>query len=292
MEPTVEGQNPASRSIHRWEILTVCVIVAVGFGLRFSYPDRLAIEHFDEGVYASNVWFGETKEKTYPEQQLYAPPLLPTLIECLFLVSGPSNRFAFLPGQIAGALTPVLLWWIGRTWFGPITGCVAAILCALSEVHILLSRSTLTDVPLGLWWLLAMLSLRSACTSGRTTTAMLAGGFVGLAWWTKYNGWMPLGIALAGILLRAVALLRARDPNLWSLSFRALKAWTISAITAGLIWAPWIWSLQPRGGYAAVMANHRRYVVGLAGWGASLSRQLLQFNEVSGPLTMISFLIS
>jgi dolichyl-phosphate-mannose-protein mannosyltransferase len=199
---------------------------------------------------------------------------------------------AIFAGQIAGALTPLALWWIGRNWFGPITGCVAAVLCALSEVHILLSRSALTDVPLGLWWVLAIGTLHAACKTGRVTTALLAGGIVGLAWWTKYNGWMPLGIAFSGVVIQGFVLFRARDPRAWTIVRRGLRSWLISAITAAAIWSPWIWSLQARGGYRAVIANHSHYVVGLSGWCPSLLRQIGQLNGVAGKLGTLSLLVS
>ena len=41
----------------------------------------MAVEHFDEGVYASNIWFGPEAGYQYPMRRLYAPPLLPSLIE-------------------------------------------------------------------------------------------------------------------------------------------------------------------------------------------------------------------
>lgn len=286
------NQAPDSPPVSKREILVILLIILTGFGLRFAYPNRVAIEHFDEGVYASNVWFGDTKEKTYPEQHLYAPPFLATVIECLFLTSGPSNWLAILPGQISGALTPLVLWWIGRSWFGPVAGQVAAILCAFCEAEILLSRSALTDVPLGLWWLLAIWTLNLACRSGRVTNSILAGGFVSLAWWTKYNGWMPLGISLAAVIVHGFVRLRARDPRAWSILIRGFRTWLISAVTAAAIWSPWIWSLQSRGGYRAVLANHSLYVVGLSGWWPSFWRQIAQLNGVAGRLGTLSLLAS
>lgn len=292
MPNTFQHPNRTPARPDGWEIAIVCLIILSGLSLRFAFPERLAIEHFDEGVYASNVWFGDTKGKCYPEQQLYAPPLLPALIEYIFVVSGPSNFWAILPGLIAGGLTPLVLWWLGRNWFGPTTGCVAALFCALSEAHILLSRSALTDVPFGLCWLISLLALREACTSGRLMSVVLAGGYVGLAWWTKYNGWMPLAIAIGAILFREVFLQWIRDPQRWVLTTLSIKGWLISSITAILIWAPWVWILQKTGGYAAVAMNHRRYVVGPVGWWSSFTRQFEQLSGLGGPLTGLSFLAS
>ena len=65
----------------RKEILLIATIVLLGTILRFAYPSRMAVEHFDEGVYASNIWFGEATNYQFPNRHLYAPPLLPYLIE-------------------------------------------------------------------------------------------------------------------------------------------------------------------------------------------------------------------
>ena len=60
-------------------------LVGLGVALRFAFVGRLAIEHFDEGVYASNVWFDGSDGFGYPQVGLYAPPLLPLTIEALLL---------------------------------------------------------------------------------------------------------------------------------------------------------------------------------------------------------------
>lgn len=257
-------------------------IFLVAATLRFSYPGRLAVEHFDEGVYASNIWFGDRPAGVYPEQHLYAPPLLPALIEWIFVFLGPSNWGAMLPSQIAGTVTVILLWRLGRTWFGPVAGLTAAMLCAASEVHILLSRSALTDALLGMWWVAALLALRRACDSGRWSHALLAGYLIGMAWYTKYNGWMPLAITISAVVARGVCC-----RGVWPETRQALKSCLIAGVTAFAVWSPWLWSLQSKGGYASVMANHRQYVVGLAGWLSSFERQWAQLSALTGMCSLI-----
>jgi len=288
MSQDSEHHTSAAVPIGRSEIFFLVAIVLLGFGLRFALPGRMAVEHFDEGVYASNIWFGNTKGANYPEQHLFAPPLLSMLIEFTFLVTGPSNVGAMFPGQLLGSLTPLVLWWLGRQWFGTVAGGVAALLCALSDVHILLSRSALTDVPMGLFWLLAMLTLREACTTRWFLSIVVAGYCVSLAWWTKYNGWMPLGIVLGAILIRGSVLLIQKDPRALQLVRKSLTGWLMATVVAVAFWLPWVWSLQSRGGYAGVMSNHRRYVVGFGGWVGSLTRQIEQLTSLSGLLTTTS----
>ena len=87
-----------------------------------------AVEHFDEGVYASNVYFGPP-EFAYPRREMYAPPLLPSLIEVGMLAGLPPNVAALLPGFLAGCGTMAALWWFGRSWLGPNVGLATATLC-------------------------------------------------------------------------------------------------------------------------------------------------------------------
>lgn len=282
---TVTHDSPAAiPPLTRWEWVAVGGLLLLAAALRFSYPGQLAVGHFDEGVYASNIWFGDRAEGTYPAQHLYAPPLLPVLIELGFVFFGPCNSGAMWPAQVAGTVSVLLLWWLGRCWFGRVAGLVAAALCATNEVHLLLSRSALTDALLGMWWLAAILFLRRACDTGRPIDRLVAGLLIGLAWFTKYNGWMPLGIALGAVLLRGV-LVR----GIWNQTRTALTSCIISGAIGLAAWSPWLWSLQAKGGYASVAANHRQYIVGPAGWTSSAVRQYEQLAALLGPLSKLGF---
>jgi 4-amino-4-deoxy-L-arabinose transferase-like glycosyltransferase len=279
------------------EWLLVLLIVAVGCGMRFAWPDRMAIEHFDEGVYASNVWFGPDDSFRYPEQHLYAPPLLPTVIEWIFTLAGPSNFGAMLPSLIAGSLTVPLVWWVGRCWFGPVAGLAAAALCAFSDAHVVFSRSALTDVLLCFWVLVAVHLAWRAMTTGRLWPTVGAGLFTGLAWWTKYNGWLPIAICVAGLIPWLIQERVTRpEPAARRGLVRPISRLVALSAIAFAIWSPWLWSLQSRGGYATVAANHRKYVVGISGWWSSAIGQILKLSELSGTATLnallIAFLIS
>ena len=55
--------------------------------------------------------------------------------------------------------------------------------------------------------------------------------------------------------------------------------WLIAAAVAVAIWSPVVIGLQDKAGYAAVMANHRQYVVGLAGWLPSFGEFFFKVEE-------------
>ena len=248
------------RTISRTEWLWLLGAVLFGAILRLSFPGRMAIEHFDEGVYASNFWFEVEQGGEYPARHLYAPPLLPLAIEWTMIVASlcgikPTGFIPMIPSLIAGLVTIPSLWWVGRRWFGPSAGIVAAWLVAASDFHASYSRAALTDVPVCLFMLWGVYFMWQALQSGTRRDILLAGLFTGLAWWTKYNGWLPLAIGLSGGAAWQLSLPRA-DRRLRQFFTR----WLLVALTAFVIWSPVLWGLQKHGGYAAVAANHRQYV--------------------------------
>ncbi len=282
-------------AVSRVELALLAGILLLAVMLRFGALSRVAVEHFDEGVYASNLLFPDSGFE-YPERHLYAPPLVPALSEWSQLFLGPQRWMPCLPGLVLGTLTVPLLWWIARGWFGPAAAVAAASLVACSEFHIGLSRSTLTDAPL-LFFLLAAVGLgHSAVTRLDLRIAGLAGLVAGLAWLTKYNGWLSLAIVVSGSLAGwfIAWLNRKREPAHSQLRLLkdVLTVCGLMAIVAIAVWLP-VWNdLQPRGGYAAVAANHRQYIVGVGGWWSSLTRHIALQVHFAGWWTLLGAILS
>jgi 4-amino-4-deoxy-L-arabinose transferase-like glycosyltransferase len=259
-----------------WPLLLAGILL--GCTLRFWAPGRLGVEHFDEGVYASNLWFDAEAGYRYPNRPLYAPPLVPFLIECSLLVFGAQGFAAIIPNLAAGCATIALVWWTGREWFGPAAGLAAAALAATCEVHVLYSRTALTDVMLCFWWLAAVAVAERAFRLARLDLAVAAGALAGLAWWTKYNGWLAIGVAIGGA---ACWLLVGRGDR--KQAGRVALAAALLAVTALAVWAPVLMGLESSGGYAAVAENHAKYFVGLGGWLSTARSQLATLWSLDGP---------
>ncbi|QDT34521.1 glycosyltransferase family 39 protein [Thalassoglobus polymorphus] len=238
----------------------------IAFALRASAPDHLSIEHFDEGVYASN-YFSSHLDFRYPDRHLYAPPLFPAILEWALIFSGGNPQAVMFVNVILGTALVAAIWWLTKLIAGDAAAIAAASLATFSDFLIQYSRAALTDTPVCLFMVLAvgcgLLALRD-----RHTLAILGAAlFTAAAWWTKYNGWLPLAILGAG-LAGSVVFDRPKTSE-W---MPRAGTFLVIALGAFLFWLPCLWSLQEYGGYSAVAQNHAGYIVGFGGWWDSWTR--------------------
>src|SRR5690606_9319955 len=284
-QPPAAAESPVSAA--EWSL--VAMLLLTGLLLRSWQPSHMAVEHFDEGVYASNLF---SPEGSYPYRHLYAPPLLPALLEWALILSGGAAGAVMAVNVLAGTLLVPSVWWVGRRWFGSVAGLSAAALACFSDVHILYSRTALTDGLLCLWLLWAVYWAWQAVVDGFPAAVLLAGLFASLAWWTKYNGWLALAISGAGTFASLLVdrstgfqpVPEAGRPPTQGLKTRAAWSaplrWLAVVVVALGGWLPYLLSLADRGGYDAVAANHARYFVGLAGWWSGLLRQSANLQHI------------
>lgn len=244
----------------RHELVLVAMAMLLGVVMRFSYADRMAVEHFDEGVYTSNVWFNSAVGEGYPSRQFFAPPGLPSSIE-FFSWFAPADIAAFLPALLLGSLMIPAAWLAARIWFGQVAGLIAAFLVAGSDYHIVFSRMAMTDVPVLTLITFAVTAGSYAVQKQSSRWMILSGVLTGLAWYTKYTGWLPVAILTAGTGLWW--LLIGRRVVAIGMMFRLLA---VLLATVFVMWLPLNSWLSPVGGYSAVMENHSGYWNGMAGW--------------------------
>lgn len=272
-----------THSISRYELIALLGALLVAVFIRWEMLDRVAIDHFDEGVYSSNTWFAGTPTGHYPMRHLYAPPLLPAAIEWCQVFLGPTTLASLLPSLVTGCLTVFLVWWLLRKWYGPDAALIGAWLAAMSDFHAIYSQMALTDVPLGCFLLLAVGLGIEAILRGGMVRIALAGIVTGLAWWTKYNGWLPLAIMSSGTVAWLV-IHRSKTVSVWRAAYR----WMLVTIVAATVWSPVWFGLQDTGGYAAVAANHKGYVNPLREWAAAMLQQVTNHQLLESGLTWVS----
>lgn len=276
------------RDGERIDRLWVWAAVLCGAALRLGALPQLALEHYDEGVYASNLLILESEGGEFPGRPLFAPPLWPIVIEWSTIVwhmaAGSSPHWLpMLPGILCGiALIPSVAW-VMRRGFGPTAGIAAAWLIALSEYHAFYCRTALTDAPLMLAWLWAVAGIGMAIERRDSRSAMVAGVITAIGWWTKYNGWLPLAIGFSGGV--AYQLMQPKDQRSWTRLARTLGLILGTAIA---LWLPVLWDCQSVGGYSAVAANHRGYVEPWSKWFPTLLHQGANLDHYAGWLTGLS----
>jgi 4-amino-4-deoxy-L-arabinose transferase-like glycosyltransferase len=140
-----------------------------------------------------------------------------------------------------GALTVSLLYAVGREMFNGSrrVGVVAALMLAVSPLHVEYSHFALTDVPLGLAGLLALwssyrLSRMRESGSSLVWTSALCGLLVGIATATKYNG-VYLGVVPVTAWLMQW-LRRRREAAAGGKGGRASRQlWALAAIPLGAL---------------------------------------------------------
>lgn len=281
-DPSAAVDGPLQPAVSRVECGILIAGLLLAAVLRCALPTNVSVEHFDEGVYASNVWF--EGDEAFPGRHFYAPPMWPFVLQLSQEVFGSNRVGQMLPGVLTGWLTVVLVFFVTRRWFGPVAGSAAMILAATSDMHIQYSRTALTEPLLCLCWLAAVAAFERLLTTGRLRWAVLAGLCTGAAWATKYNGWLPAGIGCGATVLAG---------RLWPRSVAGSTRWTgllVAVVVAGCVWFPVWFDLGRVGGYAAIQQHQAGYFVGLGGWFDSAWRQFRNWHFLQSPLGPLGML--
>lgn len=273
MTPKMRGSKPnivddlQPTKVSLYELMIFLAALLAGGWLRCGYINQLAVEHFDEAVYSSNILFDPAEGGQYPYRPLYAPPLLPLTIECLELlwltcgIAAP-HWSPMLPGILCGLVSIIVVWYLARTALGIGWGLIAAWGLALNEFHAYYSRTALTDVPFTLFFLLTVLSFYEGLKRNSYGPFLWAGIIGAIAWCTKHNGWLIMALfsLSAGLLSAWKRMAPQRSMQ---------KIFMGTSLCIGimiLLWLPVLIDAVSAGGYWAVMANHHRYVQPWRDW--------------------------
>lgn len=189
--------------------------------------------HWPPGLYRDEAFNGlDATAVLHGDLRLFFPanngrePLNIYLIALAIAVLGPTVLAIRLPAALAGTLTTLPTYLLGRDWFGPTTGMFAALLWATTFWPVHLSRIGLRIVLLALVLGLAFWLGTRAYRSGRATAWALAGAVYGLTFYTY------LAARLTPFILVAVAiylLFTGRRARLWS-SGRVLWFAAVAAV--------------------------------------------------------------
>ena len=235
------------------DTIFLSLLMLIAAALRFWAYDKLGIDHYDEGGYAMSAMavYEWRADWLYPLQHLLSPPLFFTLSGfVMYLLSAPADMALFMVSSVAGTLTVGIIYGIGRNNYGREAGFVAGLLVALADYHISFSRAGLTDVTFCFLLLLALVAYMRAERLESYFWAIIAGILTGLAWNTKYHGW------LAGVVAGA-ALLPYLLQHDWQ-RFRAGFARVFTAaVVATVMYVPWFLYIEAQEGGYAYMAEYQ-----------------------------------
>src|SRR5688572_26557900 len=226
-EPVSSGSLTNSR-IPAAEVIGVIALTGCALGLRAWGFGDTGLGQFDEGVYAfTGLGLTDPSQpyRMFPEQQKFSPLVYVSLVALSYLLRGASAHSAILVNVIVGTLSVLGVWWIARRWFGAAAAIGAAVFTALSEAHVILSRTALTDVTFTLLFFIALAAMVWSLERGGTWRAVVAGVLVGLAWNTKYHGWFALVIVAMAIGARWLA--GRDDAGVRNWTMTASKRWVV-----------------------------------------------------------------
>jgi len=235
----------------------LAAVLVVAAGLRVLSWGSVGLDHFDEGAYAYSaaaLASGGLGAAWYPRVELLAPPFQYGAGAVAMLLFGISDRALIGVSTLLGVGTVGLVFLAGERWLGRPAALAAALLLAMSDFHVLYSRSGLTDVSFGFWLLAALLCFAEAERRESSGWAVLAGLATGAAWNTKYHGWLALVIAAAALALGA----RTADRERMRASLARLGIATLVAVAAYAPWAYYV-TRQP-GGYALLLEHQATFL--------------------------------
>ena len=252
-------QGTAERLARR-EIAVLLVLIGIAAGLRGYRFSDLGLIHFDEGPYCTSaLWVLQPpgQRELYPDQQILSPPVHFTLVGLAYLLSGGARDMAAIAVSVVfGVATVPLVWWSARRLSGAGAGLAAATFLTFSNYHIAYSRMALTDVLFAFFFLVSIHAMVVAVERASLGWSILAGLLVGLAWNTKYHGWLSLCVTWAALV--PAWMLHRRGVH--KPGRRILCLLTVTVL-AGLCYLPWALYVEYEGvGYLTLLRHHRSFL--------------------------------
>ena len=160
---------------------------------------------------------------------LTKPPLTYWAEAAAMKALGPSEFAARLPSALAGSLVILGVWWLGRRLYGHLAGLCAAAVLSVMPLHVVVSRLTLTDALLSLFWFMSIAGgLLSVLEPKRNRWPAILWTGVALGWLTKpLAPWGAVGILAVWLVLgrRWRELMRPRSLAGFVLSLVPVALW-------------------------------------------------------------------
>lgn len=186
-------------------LLAVLLRVAFFIGLVSGDPQ-------DDGVYYNNAFALYSEGPRYlehyrnlppdflanPIDQFHVRPMVTYPIAATFALLGPGEVQATLWAFVCSLATVVVVYRIGSVMHDRATGLMAALLCSFYPLEVVNGTRILSDVQVGLFASLGLLSLIEGAARGKSLFYALSGVAAGAAYLANGRGLFVLAMLVAG----------------------------------------------------------------------------------------------
>jgi 4-amino-4-deoxy-L-arabinose transferase-like glycosyltransferase len=166
-------------------ILLLLVLLLAGF-LRFYNIQNVGLKFYDEGIYLiEGSWLNGDVFYEYD----YLSPLKPlhsALVAAGLRIFGYHDYSGLVISAFFGTMTVLVIYLIGKTTCNWKTGILSALILAVVGLHIIYSRTVLSEVNMTFFFSLAVLLYALAKKTGKNLFLLLSGLVAGLAFETRY----------------------------------------------------------------------------------------------------------
>lgn len=267
--PVTAAQRQRGRAFDLAVIIVVVTVIRIA-ALAIDFIP-LSVDEAQYWIWAQQPAFGYFSK----------PPVIAWMIATTTAACGDGEACVRLSAPVTHALTTVVVFALGRVLFDRTTGWWSAVTYLLLPGVSVSARIVSTDVPLLLFWALALFCFVRACDTGRMRWWIGFGAALGLGFLSKYA--MGLFVACAMIHVGWSPQVRRQ------ISIRGVAA--AAAIAAILVAPNAIWNL------ANDLPSLRHAATNLANHGAPLDLgRVVEFLGaqfvVFGPLTFAALAIS
>jgi len=171
------------RHLDRWDVAISLAIFALALGLRAwqmsQFPNTYSGDEGSAGLFAVELLDGKANN-LFGLGWFSFPALYFTVQSAAIALLGQTVEAVRLTSAVAGALTVVAVYWLGRAMFDRTTAVLAALYLAASHYHIHMSRIALNNIWDGLFGTLAIAGLWYGWKTGRRAGFILCGLALGL----------------------------------------------------------------------------------------------------------------
>lgn len=178
-----EGDPAQKLAVTRWDIMLSLGLFALALALRATaltrFPNTYSGDEGSAGLFAVELLTGKANN-LFGVGWFSFPALYFTVQSAAIALLGQTIEAVRLTSALAGALTVVALYWLGRAMFDRTTALLAALYLAAAHYHIHMSRIALNNVWDALFGTLAILGLWYGWRSGRRWPFVLCGLALGL----------------------------------------------------------------------------------------------------------------